>query len=194
MQGCPPLPDLSAVQQDPTASDGAGVTLPPLCSILGLVPGKGQIDLPCDEVAPANAGLQTEKPPRPENASRARASLLLPTTFTSDVWRRLPTSSQELMQEALSLLDFEREQEQIYVQQHGLEAEPGPAAQGEGAPHATVQYKLDEEKVVNIFLAKRDAPEDRYLSARLAAQYGVTPKAVRDIWNRRTWTSITLTL
>jgi hypothetical protein len=98
------------------------------------------------------------------------------------------------MQEALSLLDFEREQEQIYVQQHGLEAEPGPAAQGEGAPHATVQYKLDEEKVVNIFLAKRDAPEDRYLSARLAAQYGVTPKAVRDIWNRRTWTSITLTL
>ena len=28
-------------------------------------------------------------------------------------------------------------------------------------------------------------------STRLASIYGVSPKTIRDIWNRRTWTSVT---
>jgi len=129
----------------------------------------------------------------------SRARLLLPTTFTSDVWARLAPSSQELMQEALSLMDSELEKS--YMQQHPSEAGPAPAAQGaaqagpapaaQGAPHATAQYKLNAVSVAHIFLQKRASPQDRNLSSRLAAEYGVTTKAVRDIWNGRTWTSIT---
>jgi hypothetical protein len=117
----------------------------------------------------------------------SRASLLLPTTFTSDVWSRLPASTQELMQESLSSIDSELGMS--CMQQHPVEAGPGPAA--EGAPHATARYKLNAMSVAHIFLQKRSTPQDRKLSSWLAAQYGVTPKAVRDIWNGRTWTSIT---
>ena len=52
---------------------------------------------------------------------------------------------------------------------------------------------LDEAAVVQIFLAKHSNPgvRDLNLSGRLAREYGVTSKAVRDIWNMRTWKSVT---
>ena len=115
--------------------------------------------------------------------------LLLPTTFTTDVWQRLPTSSQELMQEGLSLMDSELEPAKSHLQQHPEEAGSAPAAQDERQPRA--QYKLNAVSAAHIFLQKRALPYDMNLSSRLAAEYGVTTKAVRDIWNRRTWTSIT---
>ena len=52
---------------------------------------------------------------------------------------------------------------------------------------------LDEAAVVHIFRAKHSNPgvRDLNLSGKLAREYGVTAKAVRDIWNSRTWKSVT---
>jgi len=51
--------------------------------------------------------------------------------------------------------------------------------------------KISDEAAATIFLAARccdkpHAPRDG-LSSKLAKEYGITTKAVRDIWNRRTW-------
>ena len=43
-----------------------------------------------------------------------------------------------------------------------------------------------------IFRAKANRVKRGSLSAELAAQFGITSKAVRDIWNMRTWTWTTL--
>jgi hypothetical protein len=40
---------------------------------------------------------------------------------------------------------------------------------------------LTEQQAVHIFMS------GRMLAKRLAGQYGVSVKAIRDIWNRRTW-------
>jgi len=50
--------------------------------------------------------------------------------------------------------------------------------------------KISDEAAVAIFLAGRHAPRDG-LSARLADEYGISTKAVRDIWNLRTWRHVT---
>ena len=53
---------------------------------------------------------------------------------------------------------------------------------------------LDETSVIQIFLAgnlDNVGTRDASLSGRLAQQYGVTAKTVRDIWSRRTWWSVT---
>lgn len=125
--------------------------------------------------------------------SSSRASLLLPTTLTSDVWGRLPNSSQELMDEALSCVesDLERGMQQQRPSEAGHGAAVGGAPQAPGRRN----HKLDVASVIIIFQAKQHATpwdaQDRALSSRLAAQHNVTPKAIRDIWNRRTWTHIT---
>ena len=61
------------------------------------------------------------------------------------------------------------------------------------APFARKRASLDEASVVRIFLAKHANPgaKDTSLCRRLAHQYGVTDKAVRDIWNMRTWKHVT---
>lgn len=164
-----------------------------------IIPRNATHDMP--EINPSVGTAMQDCPPLPnaqqqdQNSSQtvsdglcsSRASRLLPTTLTSDVWGRLPASTKELMQESLSWMDSELGMS--YMQQHPLEAGPGPAA--EGAPHATAQYKLNAMSAADIFLRKRAAPEDPNLSSRLAAEYSVTTKAVRDVWNQRTWRSIT---
>ena len=51
---------------------------------------------------------------------------------------------------------------------------------------------ITEEVAVIIFLAKKTArsKQDR-LASRLAAEHGITAKAVRDIWSLRTWRGAT---
>ena len=48
---------------------------------------------------------------------------------------------------------------------------------------------MDDASAVRIFLAKYASADGSKadLSGELALQYGVTAKAVRDIWNTRTW-------
>ena len=162
------------------------------------VPSRNAIEDILEENVSAGAATQDypwlpDAPQRDQTALGGPCSssgcLLLPTTFTTDVWQRLPTSSQELMQEGLSLMDSELEPAKSHLQQHPEEAGPARAAQDELHPRA--QYKLNAVSAAHIFLQKRALPYDLDLSTRLAAQYGVTTKAVRDIWNRRTWTSVT---
>jgi hypothetical protein len=50
---------------------------------------------------------------------------------------------------------------------------------------------IKKEDAVSIFLAKRGKKPRDGLAVRLAGIYGVTPKAVYDIWNMRTWRSVT---
>lgn len=115
---------------------------------------------------------------------------LLPTT-TSGVWQRLPEPLQELMDEAMQFMDEDSHGEISSSMQPDSDDEGHGAADG-GAPNS--RKKLDVESVVRIFQARHATPgavHDRGLSATLALQYGVTARAVRDIWNRRTWTNIT---
>eukprot|EP00277_Geminigera_cryophila_P018303 CAMPEP_0179437354 /NCGR_PEP_ID=MMETSP0799-20121207/21260_1 /TAXON_ID=46947 /ORGANISM="Geminigera cryophila, Strain CCMP2564" /LENGTH=359 /DNA_ID=CAMNT_0021218233 /DNA_START=45 /DNA_END=1124 /DNA_ORIENTATION=+ len=44
---------------------------------------------------------------------------------------------------------------------------------------------------VAIFVAKRSKSKRDHLATRLAEEFGVTAKAVRDIWNLRTWRTVT---
>jgi len=46
--------------------------------------------------------------------------------------------------------------------------------------------------VTLIYLAKAWRTPRDSTSAQLAAQYGITMKAVRDIWNQRTWPWVTM--
>ena len=50
-----------------------------------------------------------------------------------------------------------------------------------------VSAVLDEDKAVKIYRAKASRTARDSTSAALATEYGITMKAVRDIWNLRTW-------
>ena len=52
--------------------------------------------------------------------------------------------------------------------------------------------KIDEEAAINIYLAKAWRTPRDSTSSQLAAQYGITMKAVRDVWNLRTWPWVTM--
>ena len=74
------------------------------------------------------------------------------------------------------------------------------AAAGATRPSLPLPRKrasLDEDAVVKIFLANKisKSPEETHagpgLRCSLARHYGVTEKAVRDIWTGRTWKRIT---
>jgi hypothetical protein len=68
------------------------------------------------------------------------------------------------------------------AQQHGVGA---PRQHSPGTSRK--RESLTAESVIQIFLARRDKLQRRGLAGRLARQYGVTSKAVRDIWTLRTW-------
>ena len=78
-----------------------------------------------------------------------------------------------------------------------LAPSPVPGGQRLGPTPAAPSCKrkrasLDEKSAVEIFLAKRTMRGARSgLSRRLADKYGVTAKAVRDVWVMRTWTNAT---
>ena len=71
---------------------------------------------------------------------------------------------------------------------------PVATASEEDLPRRIKHTHLDSSAVVRIFLAKRSGYTgfvSRTLSKRLSAEYGLTPKAVRDIWSMKTWKKVT---
>lgn len=58
-------------------------------------------------------------------------------------------------------------------------------------PPTRKRESLTVESVIQIFLAKRTHSRQRGQTSRLARHHGVTAKAVRDIWNLRTWKTVT---
>jgi len=50
---------------------------------------------------------------------------------------------------------------------------------------------LKDADAVAIYLQKSSKDRDRGTAAQCAKQYGITAKAVRDVWNHRTWANQT---
>ena len=59
------------------------------------------------------------------------------------------------------------------------------------ASAAQRRYQLNEDQAIEIYLARLSDPESSQLSATLAAKYGITAKAVRDVWRHNTWAAAT---
>lgn len=156
--------------------------------------------------------------------------LTMSTTLTSNVWERLPDSTRELMEDAISFMGSELEPEESCVQQRltpgqgaGLYASaslpgglPSAAASASlpggllghvGSPSqsrracifcppktGTERSKISANDATAIFQARSPhAGTARHptLGEDLARQYGITSKAVRDIWALRTWRAVT---
>lgn len=69
-------------------------------------------------------------------------------------------------------------------------ASPASAlARERSTPVPRLRCKISHEDATTIFLAARGRQHEPQngLSSRLADEYGITAKAVRDIWNLRTW-------
>ena len=69
--------------------------------------------------------------------------------------------------------------------------EAGEAGQASGQHEKQMRNVLTEEGALRIFRCKEQHRTRDDLSERLAQEYGITPKAVRDIWNLRTWMNTT---
>ena len=132
---------------------------------------------------------------------------LLPTTLS---WHSLPQHTLMLMDDALEHVDEDRragsKSAQPYDQARSAidaaAATPPAAADAAedaaaaaplsaGAPQSPT--KLNKALALAIFKAKRCKIAGRRssLSAALGHRYGMTAKAVRDVWNGRTWAKVT---
>jgi hypothetical protein len=69
--------------------------------------------------------------------------------------------------------------------------EAGEAGEASGQHEKQMRNVLTEEGALRIFRCKEQHRTRDDLSERLAQEYGITPKAVRDIWNLRTWMNTT---
>jgi len=77
--------------------------------------------------------------------------------------------------------------EKTQIKTSAMSAPPSVSADAAEVQNSLVAT-LDKEAAIAIYLAKASrTPRDR-TSAALAAQYNITMKAVRDVWNLRTWT------
>lgn len=134
-------------------------------------------------------------------------TLLLPTRTS---WSRLSGPMQEIFEEAMKFLDEESTKE---MRARDVDVPPavvcgdanirrvGGGQQADTslgmmppapAPVVRKRASLDPASVIGIFLAKRlNAGGRSDLSGKLARQHKITAKAVRDIWNMRTWRKTT---
>ena len=129
--------------------------------------------------------------------------LLLPTRPS---WRYLSGPMKEAFEEAISFLDEESAREMCARERGGLDAggsaDARPTVGGQHVasrgmplappPLSLKRPSLDPASVIRIFLAKRlNAGTRSDLSGRLGRQHNITAKAIRDIWNMRTWRKTT---
>ena len=56
---------------------------------------------------------------------------------------------------------------------------------------ANREYQLNEDQAIDIYLARLSDPDSNHLSWHLASKYGVTTKAIRDVWRHATWSAAT---
>ena len=137
---------------------------------------------------------------------------LLPTT---GIWHRLPRHTHVLMDDAMAHVDEDRSAASkfalAYEQARSaptiaaptttatatatVTASASAAPLGAGAPQSTKKMnaghkKLDKKAAIEIFKAREMGMRSN-LSITLAHRYGLTAKAVRDIWNGRTWAEVT---
>jgi hypothetical protein len=115
---------------------------------------------------------------------------LLPTTLS---WERLSAQARELMDDAMEHLVDEPGASSPADVLIGTRECAGVLIGTRAPPSSKMtQSKLNAVSVKKIFIAKRQKKGHRSgLSILLGRQYGVTSKAVRDIWNGRTWAKVT---
>ena len=130
-------------------------------------------------------------------------------------WSKLSASTQEMFEEGLACVGEECVREAPRLERRAATRAAAPsasclgrssvslhhsgvhrqAAQAGVMPRPSGRVQLDRASAVRIFLAKHASAEalgsKSDLSGRLALEYCVTPKAVRDIWNGRTWRKAT---
>jgi hypothetical protein len=118
--------------------------------------------------------------------------LPLPTTFTSDVWARLPISTWELMEEARSFLDPELQPGKSGGGSHPSRLRQACIFCSPTRGGLTEGNKISADDAIAIFQARGPyAGRHPTLSNDLAREHGITPKAVRDIWSLRSWWVVT---
>jgi hypothetical protein len=125
----------------------------------------------------------------------------LPTTGS---WHSLPRHTLRLMDDAMAHVDGERGAVSSFAPACEQARSPATttatattadddaaaAPLGAGARQSTT--KLNQEAALEIFQAKRcNRGKRSRLSTALGRRYGITAKAVRDIWNGRTWANVT---
>jgi hypothetical protein len=129
---------------------------------------------------------------------------LLPKPPTGS-WHRLPRHTLQLMDEAMEHVDEDCSAALRSAPTYDQSCSAADAADAAdeavadaaaplGAPQSTTSLnkKLNKAAALSIFLAKRCKKGRRSsLSAALGRRYGTTPKAVRDVWNGRTWAKVT---
>jgi len=133
-------------------------------------------------------------------------------------WENMSSSARDIVEEGLLFMETESTQglqvrgvQTSHPRHTALGVQVQQTAQAPGAvggqdalamaqaQHTTNKHAgrayLDADAVTQIYLAKHASAEARTsksdLSVRLAHQYGVTAKTVRDIWKRRTWKTVT---
>jgi hypothetical protein len=111
---------------------------------------------------------------------------LLPTRTS---WERLSGYTREIVEDGMAFLDSENGQDAEAGRDQGSDCRtPKKVLVCPAHKRAT----LDDAAATHIFRAKRSIRGARSgLSRMLAKRYGVTAKAVRDVWSLRTWTSVT---
>jgi hypothetical protein len=145
-----------------------------------------------DDAQDANA-IESDAPTDPANSSTV---MCLP-----PVWERLPEPTRRLMDDAMALMDEETvlphhspPAGQVSLPLAASTALAAGAADDTQTRPASSQKRacLDRVTAIRIFLAKRYNCGGRSsLSGMLGRRYGMTAKAVRDIWNLRTWAKVT---
>jgi len=94
---------------------------------------------------------------------------------------RLQTTTCSVITTSFSTVDklFQAQKKSGQIDQHGV---------NDSGRFQHANMKLTTEQVVHIYEHKR---ESRGMAARLASEYGVRPKTIRDIWTHRTHGRVT---
>jgi len=94
---------------------------------------------------------------------------------------RLQTTTCSVITTSFSAADklFQAQKKSGQIDEHGV---------NDSGRFQHANMKLTTEQVVHIYEHKR---ESRGMAARLASEYGVRPKTIRDIWTHRTHGSVT---
>jgi len=111
----------------------------------------------------------------------------LDTQRSSVIWQRASLSSGGLLDWAMVEIHDRGDDYEVLRLETTAAAGPGQPAQ-----QATVRSRsrLTHEEAVAIFLAKL-GPKVARTASLLAAEFRITPKAVRDIWAMKTWSEHT---
>ena len=66
----------------------------------------------------------------------------------------------------------------------------GGASEG-GSPPNRAQTRLTKDQAIAVYLAGL-GPKSRTRASKIAAEFGVTSKTIRDVWTRKTWVTETM--